>query len=109
MTDKLEKKFFDTFGIEPRTRDVYGIQLEYTVDEYPQITDHKLLELIIVIMMHEDLYGFPRCVTELKTNILKQLMETYNKFSTCVTCDGDYQQTARDIKQSIQLIFKETK
>lgn len=100
MTDKLEKKFFDTFEIKT-------FKIHKT--EYPQITDHKLLELIIVIMMHEDLYGFPRCVTELKTNILKQLMETYNKFSTCVTCDGDYQQTARDIKQSIQLIFKETK
>ena len=60
-------------------------------------------------MMHEDLYGFPRCVTDLKVNVLKQLMETYNMFSNCITCDGDYQQTARDIKQSVQLIFKETK
>ncbi len=97
MTDKLEKKFFDTFDIET-------FKIHKT--EYPQITDHKLLELIIVIMLHEDLYGYPRCVAELKTNVLKQLMETYNKFAFS---SYEYQQIARDIKQSVQLIFKETK
>lgn len=49
MTDKLEKQFFDTFGIEkrktnkiyiPSTSECIGYDLEY-----PQITDRILLEL----------------------------------------------------------------
>lgn len=45
MTTELEKQFFDTFEIEPKTNQVYGIQLDYHIDEYPQITDRILLEL----------------------------------------------------------------
>lgn len=49
MTNELEKQFFDTFGIEPKTNQVYGIQLDYHIDDYPQITDHVLLELICIL------------------------------------------------------------
>ena len=87
MTNKTEKQFFDTFGIEERELD-YPDNFTY----YPEITDHILLELILIIMRHEDLFGYSTNIQELKDNTLKQLIETYNKFSTCVTYDGEYQQ-----------------
>lgn len=117
MTNELEKQFFDTFGIEPiACNDCIECYEANTTPfpwceklDYPQITDRILLELILINMHNEDLFGYPTNIRELKDNTLKQLIETYNKFSTCVTCDGEYQQTARDIKQSVQLLFKETK
>ena len=59
MTNKLEKQFFDTFGIEPieipsREYDSDGEICSYYV-EYPQITDRILLELIC-IANREDVY-----------------------------------------------------
>ena len=50
MTSKLEKQFFDTFGVEP-------IRYKRNVDNnamlmnkvYPQITDRILLELICIL------------------------------------------------------------
>ena len=33
MTNELEKQFFDTFGIEQKTNQAYGIQLDYYIDE----------------------------------------------------------------------------
>ena len=50
MTNELEKKFFDTFGIEAKTNQVYGMQLDYHIDDYPQITDRILLELICIVL-----------------------------------------------------------
>ena len=58
-------------------------------------------------MHNEDLFGFPTNIQELKDNTLKQLIETYNKFSTCITCDGEYPQTARDIKHQVRTLFEE--
>lgn len=107
MTNELEKQFFDTFGIEPKTNQIYGIQLDYHINGYPQITDRILLELILINMHHEDLFGHPTNTRELKDNTLKQLIETYNKFSTCVTYDGECQQTARKIKHQISTLFGE--
>lgn len=49
MTNELEKQFFDTFGIEPKTNQVYGMQLDYHIEDYPQITDRILLELIKIL------------------------------------------------------------
>lgn len=49
MTNELKKQFFDTFGIEPKTNQVYGMQLDYHIEEYPQITDRILLELICIL------------------------------------------------------------
>ena len=46
---EIEKQFFDTFGIEPKTNQIYGIQLDYHINGYPQITDRILLELICIL------------------------------------------------------------
>lgn len=72
MTTDLEKQFFDTFGIEPKTNQVYGIQLDYHIEDYPQITDTHYLQLICelsgVCCPH---FAFERDISELKEVILK--------------------------------------
>ena len=120
MATEIEKTFFDTFGIKQREytqctlmgckyvyKNCNNCQYHevYKID-YPQITDHILLELILINMHHEDLFGYPANIQELKDNTLEQLIETYNKFSTCVTWDGEYQQSVRNIKHQIQELFK---
>lgn len=113
MTSKLEKQFFDTFGIDKRIEfeSYSALDSSYTystaIKRYPQITDRILLELILINMHNEDLFGYPTNTQELKDNTLKQLIETYNKFSICVTCDGEYQQTAREIKHQVRTLFEE--
>lgn len=117
MATKIEKNFFDTFGIEPRQTCKVTSTCNNYVNyndcngcysyKYPQISDRILLGLILVNMHNEDLFGYPTNIQELKDNTLKQLIETYNKFSTCITCDGEYQQTARDIKHQVQTLFEE--
>ena len=118
MTNELEKKFFDTFGIEPEYKTCIfkycKNKKEYDCENcgdriwhYPKITDHILLELILIIIHHEDLSGYPNNIRELKDNILKQIVETYNKFSTCVSYDSEYQQIAKDIKQQVHTLFEE--
>ena len=141
MSNKLEKTFFDTFGIKPKFKGYSNAEELYnggvipcgnikyfnTIEEmdeanywcfnmwelddedkeYPQITDHILLELILINMHYEDLFGNLTNTQELKDNTLKQLIETYNKFSTCVTYDGEYQRTARKIKHQISILFEE--
>ena len=133
MTTNLEKQFFETFEINKSTLckyAIYGYEGEQEIwykctkrdeecwtypwesackdreTDYPPITDHILLELILINMHNEDLFGYPTNIQELKDNTLKQLIETYNKFSSCVTCDGGYQQSARKIKQQVQELFK---
>lgn len=121
MTTDIERQFFETFNIKRReyahccsmgctnpNTDCDNCEYhEVYKSDYPEITDRILLELIVIIMFHEDLYGFPRNVKDLKEDVLRQLMETYNEFYNCVTCDGEYQQTAKQIKQQIQALFKE--
>ena len=76
MTNELEKQFFDTFGIEPKTNQVYGMQLDYHIEEYPQLTDSMLLELIC-IDNQENVYKcrpLANNVEELKTYILEEFI-----------------------------------
>lgn len=48
MTTEIEKQFFDTFGIEPKEQEVFVLK-NMVVKEYPEITDHVLLELICIL------------------------------------------------------------
>ena len=118
MTNKLEKTFFDTFGIEPKYKTcVFKYcknKKEYDCENcndrewhYPQISDNILLELIVIIMLHEDLYGFPRNIKDLKENVLKQLIQIYQSFSVSISYDGEYQQTAEQIKHQVHTLFEE--
>ena len=67
MTNEIEKQFFDTFGIEPKTNQAYGVQLDYYIDEYPQITDRILLELIRIIGKKP--FGYLQCENTYSTNL----------------------------------------
>ena len=102
MTNKLEKKFFQCFGIEPRYEDSCTVEDKYwnnkelankygTFDQYmnckcgnqencttecscayqrevyPQITDHILLELIIIIGKKP--FGYLQCENTYSTNL----------------------------------------
>ena len=73
MTNELEKQFFDTFGIEPKTNQAYGIQLDYYIDEYPQITDRILLELICIHIKYLTFGILSHNVEKLKNEILTDL------------------------------------
>lgn len=99
MTNELEKTFFDTFGIEPKSvkrtlkltmqgynesdlpedlkQFIRSQTLVYNV--YPQITDHILLELICKLSgVCCPQFAFERGVEELKWDILKRCIH-YNK------------------------------
>lgn len=82
MTNELEKTFFDTFGIEPKTiiEPRYSLNTEYyeeKVEKYPQITDHILLELICLnnIYLWET---HTSTVNELKNILLNKYIEHVN-------------------------------
>lgn len=75
MTTDLEKQFFDTFGIEPKT----GIGLvKFKEPSYPTITDRILLELICFNNRHyvtlEDLIC-PKNIETIKESVLKKYIE----------------------------------
>ena len=92
MTNELEKQFFDTFGIEPRSkkctcnvRDFAKCTTYYCAScekalkkEYPQITDRILLELICINNRNtrciQELI-VPRNLKLLKKSTLKRLIE----------------------------------
>ena len=83
MTNKIEKQFFDTFGIEER-------ELEYpdNFTYYPEITDRILLELICIANKYYiDLEG-----TDIET-MKNSLLENFMFFK-------------RDIKEDIHTLFK---
>ena len=103
MTDKLEKQFFDTFGIEPRSyllctsgwdcidaqtceQCYYGKLIE---DEYPKITDHILLELIR-LGLNYDFVIHTKSKDELKEKLLILLIHNDAEF-----------------KHQVQALFKE--
>lgn len=92
MNNELEKTFFDTFGIEAKTNQVYGIQLDYHIDEYPQITDRILLGLICTtkgLVITEDCNS----VEQLKGGVLKVLI--------------NLAQVNNDIKHQVRTLFEE--
>lgn len=111
MTSELEKNFFDTFGIEPKSYLVctscwdcidaqpceqchYGKLIE---NEYPKITDRILLELIC-LTGNTDYFlitseGVPIDIEGLKDSVLNILI-MYSKFH-------------KDLKHQIQTLFKE--
>lgn len=98
MTTELEKKFFNTFGIEP-IAEYCKHQCNNELDEsacigckyiekveYPQITDKQYLELICVLnentTLDETYYQGASTVKELKKLVLKDLIKTKENFDT---------------------------
>lgn len=103
MTNELEKKFFQCFGIEPNCKFV-----KYCDDctkcgcyHYPQISDHILLELICICCKAFNLLNielsvvFAFNIDEIKQSILTRLIwldEVYNN---------------KEIKHQIRTLFEE--
>lgn len=94
MTNELEKHFFSTFGIEPE-EEKYCLwecripELEHVSCSkeckhqrhniyYPEITDHILLELIIIL--GSICTVFDKNVDDLKENILKNLIKLSGRY-----------------------------
>lgn len=101
MTTEIEKKFFDTFGIEKQP--VYsGSQLYnpfITGYEYPQITDRILLELICIVYkaknrLNSEIDIFELNVENLKSTTLKRLIWINNTYKN------------EHIKQQVKSLFK---
>jgi hypothetical protein len=114
MTTDLEKQFFSTFGIEPKTEicwcdsDNKICECEYDCDElrrsrkigYPQITDRILLELIC-IDFNENPYkcrGGQTSVDEVKERILSDFI---HEFENNLYLDKE------NIKHQVRTLFEE--
>lgn len=121
MTDKLEKQFFDTFGIEPKwkseqcdgwlrtTAEAYFTNLEEAKKfgivfqeepEYPQISDRILLELIC-IDFNENPYkcrGGQTSVDEVKERILSDFIHEF---------ENDLYLDKENIKHQVRTLFEE--
>ena len=100
MTNEIEKTFFDTFGIEPKTNQVYGIQLDYHIEDYPQINDRILLELICIATASEITVEFKgiKNVEHLKEVVLNYCIERYRY---CLHKD--------EFKHQVRTLFEEEK
>lgn len=109
MVSKLEKQFFDTFGIEPKQAcgrtGVCNNYVNYNdcngcnYYKYPAITDRILLELICILTRHFDYADqnwLTKCndIKELKVSVLRLLLLcTTNIIEKC--------------KHQVQALFKE--
>ena len=107
----IDKQFFDTFGIKPKKgctaydkfteEEADAIcndkcaECSYLDDVYPQITDHILLELLVIMTRYTDIIdGFDN-VQELKEFVLKELIYSLT------------QQECDIVKQQVRTLFKE--
>ena len=118
MTNKIEKTFFDTFGIEPKCvkRTLKLAMPEYNENDlpkdlmqfmssqtqvyhiYPEITDRILLELIFLQPLSIE-FKYPRNIEELKNTLLGYYIEELSLFAE--------PSEAEIFKQQVQALFKE--
>ena len=104
MTNKLEKQFFDAFGVDERIEfeTCNALDSSYTystaIKRYPQITDRILLELICILasnpirILFESMLSGIKEVELLKNSILL----------TCIT-------NKDTIKHQVRTLFEEEK
>ena len=125
MTNELEKKFFDTFGIEPKKQCYYwdcpystgNIVNDIAMNErdcnscknpdkeiYPQITDRILLELICI--KNKELISIVQVrgndLEELKSYILQTWAHWYTYYSSLPV----HKERADNFKQQVRKLFK---
>lgn len=112
MTDELTKTFFDTFEIKQREytqccslgckkpyTDCVNCQYQKTYKiDYPQITDHILLELIFLQPLSIE-FKYPRNIKELKNTLLKYYIKELSLFAEL--------SEAETFKHQVQALFKE--
>lgn len=98
MVTKLEKQFFDTFGIEKRCEfDKYCEDCKTCgCYNYPRLTDRRLLELICILASNPVRILFESMLSGIKeVELLKN--------SILLTCIANKD----SIKQQVQALFKE--
>lgn len=102
MTTELEQEFYDTFGIEPKhnkksckhckyhtesnfydgcIRDINFINCPNAKKFYSKITDHKLLQMICIVMKYKNTYRFVNGIEDLKEQTLKILISLKDMLS----------------------------
>lgn len=115
MANELEKNFFDTFGIPRLCTSQVCKHWGNCEDcsrypdfalEYPQITDHILLELICIInqmdlYFYDELYYF----TAFNYKDLKE--EVISKCKRLADKNALSEVTGEDIKHQVRTLFKE--
>lgn len=117
MTNELEERFFQCFGIEPRYKTcIFGYcpyKKEYDCENcddeerhYPQITDRILLELIC-ILNQVDLYfyGEEDCFIAVNYEDLKE--EVIAKCKRLADKNVFSEFTGEHIKAQVQALFEE--
>ena len=105
-TTELEKQFFKTFGIEPKTNREYGYRMAIYNEEgteeikfYPEITDRHYLELICIINKFDIYfdYFYQEDYRVLKETILED----------CINLDCKLEQERfNKLKHQVQELFK---
>ena len=115
MTSKLEEKFFEAFGIEPKSvkRTLKLAMSGYNESDlpedlsqfissqaqvyyiYPEITDSILLELLVIMTRYTDIIEGFDSVQELKKFVLEDIMYSL----TQPECDI--------VKQQVRTLFEE--
>lgn len=97
----IEEKFFETFEIKAKTNQVYGIQLDYHVNSYPEITDHILLALVCVAMEYRD-YPTTINMRNIKERTLRLLIGTKKYLKDTYSSESYHNRLVR----KVQAIFK---
>lgn len=101
MTNELEKKFFDTFGIEPKiinTAVGRGFYIEHNrVEKYPQITDRILLELICIANEREN-YPISTNIKNIQARTLRILLRTEKHYKNYYGYDRQYNKLVKQVR-----------
>lgn len=107
MTTELEEQFYKTFGIEPTVYSIWDsketqIKNFNSFEVYPEITDHRLLQMICILNDYEGINVKGNKIEELKEELLKQCIE-YFKYPIAFEESNDL----CNLHNHIQQLFKE--
>ena len=109
MTIELEQEFYKVFEIQPATVEEYGATyfwdtIEIDGKRYTPIDNHKLLEMICVILNVEGLLTINTegNITDIKDFVLRFLIDKVSKNN--LYC---HYKTKNKLKHQIQQLFKD--
>ena len=113
MTNELEKKFFDTFGIEPEYKTCIfkycKNKKEYDCENcgdriwhYPQITDRILLNLICIANEYLD-YPTSTNIKNIQARTLRMLLKAKKYFKDTYSSQDWHNELVRKVRK----LFKE--
>lgn len=109
MTSELEKQFFQCFGIKTRviTEPRYSLNSEYyevTVEDYQQITDRILLELICILSEWKQYCISYYVIDAVNINTLK---EDILRDCICMSHWYEFNKCGKDVKHQVRTLFEE--